>query len=124
MHKLLFIALIALVLTACNEDEKAFNGYIDTELVYLSADSGGRLVDLAVQKGQLVKKNQFLFKLEQTNELYQVEMSQLSNKDLLAQRQQILIQINYNEINYHRILGMRKQNAASQNAYRIHAAEI
>lgn len=115
MRNLLFIGLIALVLTACNEDDKSFNGYIDTDLVYLSADFGGRLIDLAVQKGQLVKKNQFLFKLEQTNERYQVEMSQLNNKDLHTQRQQVLIQLNYNKINYHRIFGMRKQNAASQN---------
>lgn len=116
MHKLLFLGLFILILSACNEEEnKSFSGYIDTDLVYLSADLGGRLTDLAVSKGQLVKENQFLFKLEQTNEHYNVKMSQLNTKALLAQRQQILIQLNYNKINYHRIIEMRKQNAASQN---------
>lgn len=115
MRKLLSIGLVALALIACKKENKSFSGYVDTDLVYLSADFGGRLTDLAVLKGQLVKKEQFLFKLEQTSELYNVEMSQLNNKDLLAQRQQIVIQLNYNEINYRRILGMRKQNAASQN---------
>jgi HlyD family secretion protein len=115
MRKLLFIALITVVLISCKKEEQSFSGYIDTDLVYLSADYGGRLTDLAVLKGQLVKNRQFLFKLEQTSELYNVEMSQLNNKSLLAQRQQIVIQLNYNEINYRRILGMRKQNAASQN---------
>jgi HlyD family secretion protein len=114
MRKLLFLWLIILTLTACNKEDKSFSGYVDTELVYLSADFGGRLTDLAVLKGQLVKNNQLLFKLEQTSELYHVEKSQLNNKDLLTQRQQIVIQLNYNEINYRRIVAMRKQNAASQ----------
>ena len=115
MRKLLFIGLVTLVLISCKQESKSFSGYVDTDLVYLSADFGGRLTDLAILKGQLVQKEQFLFKLEQTSELYHVEMSQLNNKDLLAQRQQIAIQLNYNEINYRRIQGMRKQNAASQN---------
>lgn len=34
---------------------------------------------------------------------------------MLAQREQILTQLRYNEINYRRISGMQKQNAASQN---------
>ena len=114
MRKLLFLSLIALLLIGCKKDDKLFSGYVDTDLVYLSSDLGGRLTDLAVLKGQVVKKKQFLFKLEQTGELYTVEMSQLNNKDLFAQREQIVVQLNYNDINYRRILGMRKQNAASQ----------
>ncbi|WP_045095763.1 HlyD family secretion protein [Legionella fallonii] len=115
MPKLMFIGVTILLLMGCKKENKPFNGYIDAQLVYLSADFGGRLIDLAVQKGQVVQNNQFLFKLEQTSELYDVEMSQLNSKDLLAQRQQILAQLNYNDINYRRILGMRQKNAASQN---------
>lgn len=116
MRKLLFMGLVTLILISCNKEEnKSFSGYIDTDLVYLSSDFGGRLTELAVSKGQTVKKNQFLFKLNQTNELYNVQISQLSTKELLAQRQQIVIQRTYNEINYHRIVAMRQQNAASQN---------
>lgn len=114
MRKLLFIGLITLVLTGCKKEDKSFSGYVDTNLVYLSADFGGRLSNLAVQKGQLVKNKQLLFQLEQKGERYNVTMSQLNNKDLLAQRQQVLIQLNFNEINYRRIKGMRQQNAASQ----------
>ncbi|AWN75539.1 HlyD family efflux transporter periplasmic adaptor subunit [Legionella anisa] len=114
MHKLVIVWLTLLLLAACEKENRSFSGYVDTDLVYLSSDFGGRLTDLAVFKGQLVKSNQFLFKLEQTSELYSVQMSQLSKQNLLAQRQQILTQLNYNEINYRRIQGMRKQNAASQ----------
>lgn len=115
MHKLLIVGLTIFLLTACEKENKSFSGYIDTDLVYLSSDFGGRLTDLAVLKGQLVQSNQFLFKLEQTSEQYNVKMSQLTKKDLLAQRQQILAQLNYNKINYRRTLEMRQQNAASQN---------
>ncbi|CAM2889559.1 hemolysin D [Legionella steigerwaltii] len=115
MRKLLFIGLTALLLTACGKENKSFSGYIDADLVYLSADFAGRLTDLAILRGQRVKNNQFLFRLEQTSELYNVQMSKLNKKDLLAQRQQTLTQLQYNEINYRRIQEMRKQNAASQN---------
>lgn len=81
--------------------------------IYLPILAGVWLICL-YQKDKWLK-NQFLFKLEQTNELYNVKMSQLGTKELLAQRQQILTQLNYNEINYRRIVDMRQQNAASQN---------
>ncbi|STY31007.1 hemolysin D [Legionella wadsworthii] len=115
MHRLLIVGIALLLLTACGKENKYFSGYIDTDLVYLSADYSGRLTDLAVLRGQLVTKKQFLFKLEQTSEQYDVAISNLNQKDLLAQREQILTQLRYNEINYRRISGMQKQNAASQN---------
>lgn len=111
----MLLCLFTLAITGCKEDNKAFNGYVDADLVYLSSDYGGRLVDLATQRGKTVEANQFLFKLEQTNELYSVEMSQLNTKDLMAQRQQAQSQLTYAEINYKRTLGMRRKNAASQN---------
>ncbi|MGC1183461.1 HlyD family secretion protein [Legionella sp.] len=114
MRQLIFICLVTVFLISCKHENKSFNGYIDTDLVYLSADFSGRLVDLAVFKGQLVNANQFLFKLEQTSEQYDVAKSKLNQKDLLAQRQQAIIQLNYNKINYHRNLTMRQHNAASQ----------
>lgn len=115
MRQLLVISALILLLTACEEKPRTFSGYVDTDLVYLSADFGGRLTDLAVIRGQQVSNNQFLFRLEQTQEQYKVKLSEINNVNLFAQRQQILIQLHYNEINYQRTLGMRKQNAASQN---------
>lgn len=115
MHKLLFVALLIGLLSGCKQNEKLFSGYVDTDLVYLSADFAGRLIDIAVQRGQLINAQQFLFRLEQNSELYNLEMSQLSSDSLLAQRKQILDQIEYNEINHRRIKGMRQKDAASQN---------
>ncbi|MFT4057988.1 MAG: HlyD family efflux transporter periplasmic adaptor subunit [Legionella sp.] len=110
--------LMIFTLVACqqhHEQKNFFNGYIDTDLIYLSSDFSGRLIKLEVQRGQLVQPDQFLFGLEQTRERYNVQMSQLNTQDLQAQRQQVLTQLQYNQINYDRTLGMRKQNVASQN---------
>ena len=115
MRNWLCLGLITLSLISCKQDDKIFNGYIDTDLVYLSSDFPGRLVDLAVIRGQLVDSKKFLFKLEQTSERFSIETSQFNTIDLQAQQKQILAQLKYNDINYHRIVGLRKMNAASQN---------
>jgi HlyD family secretion protein len=114
MLKILLIILISLVQLGCEKEDHRYSGYVDVDLVYLSSDFGGRLSDLAVQRGQLVKAKQYLFKLDQTSELYGVQTSQLTSNSLTAQRQEIVSQLHYNDINYRRIQGMRKQNAASQ----------
>lgn len=115
MHKLLLAGLLGLALIACKKEEKPFSGYIDADLIYLSADYSGRLLDLPVHRGQLVQTNQFMFRLEQNSERYNKDISQLNTEDLLNQREQILTQLNYNKINYRRIVEMRQRNAASQN---------
>lgn len=116
MRKFWFLGMVLLSLTACKKENKLFNGYIDADLVYLSSDFGGRLTELAVRRGQLVSKDQRLFQLEKTSDRYHVSMSEFNTKSLLAERAQIVSQLSYHETNYHRILGMRKENAASQSA--------
>lgn len=115
LMKLLWMSIFVSCLIACQpQDDKRFNGYIDTDLVYLSSDFAGRLVDLGVVKGQRVSPQQYLFRLEQTSENYHLKMSQLTHDNLVAQREQAFIQLRYNEINYRRAVTMRKKNAASQ----------
>lgn len=114
MHKVLFIGLLTLVLAACEDNNKSFSGYVDADLVFLSSDYGGRLAEIAILRGQSVKKDQFLFRLEQRTEAYTIKMSNFTQTSLLAQRDQIQAQLHFNEVNYRRIAGMQKQNAASQ----------
>lgn len=114
MRKLIFL-LIPFLLLSCKDDNLFYNGYIDADLTYLSSNYAGRLTDLLVSRGAHVHKNQLLFKLEQTNEKFDVEKSQLSKNNLLAQRKEIIDQIHYNDINYRRVLKMQQQHAASQN---------
>ena len=123
MRNLLLLFCIFL-LNSCGENGSQYNGYIDADLTYLSSDFAGRLSNLLVRRGQTVQKNQLLFKLEQTNERYEVAISRFNKKNLLAQRKAILDQINYNEINYRRTLKIRKANAASRNDLDIATREL
>lgn len=114
MRKIAYLSLL-LILISCKHEGPHYNGYIDADLTYLSSDYAGRLATLDVHRGQLVKKNQFLFKLEQTTEQYSVDVNRLTHDNLLAQQQQIIDQLNYAEINYRRTSLMRKDKSASQN---------
>lgn len=102
-------------MSGCHPPPKRYNAYIDADLTYLSSDFGGRLSELNVIRGQLVPKDLLIFKLEQTSEQYHVEMSAFNQKNLQAQRQEIIDQLRFNDINFKRISRMRNDNAASQN---------
>ena len=80
------------LLSSCNNSGPQYNGYIDADLSYLSSDFPGRLTTLLVHRGQMVHKNQLLFKLEQTSEDFDVDIAQFNKKNLEAQRQEILSQ--------------------------------
>lgn len=114
MRKVMIIIFIFLLIS-CKDKPPLYNGYIDADLIYLSSNFAGRLSDLLVSRGQSVENSQLLFKLEPARESFGVKMSQLNNNSLLSQREEILDQINYGEINYRRVTMMKKQHAASQN---------
>ncbi len=114
MWKGLLLCCLVL-LSACKDSHPRYNGYFDADLTYLSSDFSGRLSQLQVKRGQSVEKDQLLFKLEQTNERFGVQTSELNQQNLSAQRQEILAQITYNDINYRRTRQIRTQDAASQN---------
>ncbi len=105
------VLLFVLLLSSCNNNGPQYNGYIDADLSYLSSNFAGRLTKLLVHRGQAVHQHQLLFKLEQTSEKYGVEISRFNKKNLKAQREELLSQIQYDEINYHRNLKMREKDA-------------
>ncbi|MCX7114530.1 MAG: HlyD family efflux transporter periplasmic adaptor subunit [Gammaproteobacteria bacterium] len=109
------VFLMIALLSACGKHPHQYNGYIDADLTYLSADYPGRLAHLLVVRGQPVQKHQLLFKLEQQSEQDHVVMSQDSKDNLLADRKGMMDQLHYAEVNYHRTITMMKQHAASQN---------
>lgn len=111
--RILFSCLV--LLSGCKDKHVHYNGYFDADLTYLSSDFSGRLSQLAVKRGESVKKDQLLFRLEQTSERYGVETSEWMQRNLAAQRQEVLAQITYNNINYARTKQIRTQDAASQN---------
>lgn len=114
MRLSIFIFVVAF-LSACHEEPVHYNGYIDADMTYLSSNYPGRLAALAVYRGQTVQQKQLLFQIDQTDNHLDIEMSRLTQKNLLAQRQELLNQIHYDELNYRRIATMRQSDAASQN---------
>lgn len=109
-----FLLIFCSLLVGCKPKPLIFNGYIDADLVYLSSDYPGRLSKLLVHRGDHVKPHQPLFSLEQTSEKLAVAIGETNRQALVAQKQQLLAQLHYNESNYHRTLQTRKANAASQ----------
>jgi HlyD family secretion protein len=69
MRVFLVIALSCLALGGCeHRDPDLFNGYVEADLSRIASPAGGRLVQLAVQRGDEVKLGAPLFVLEQDNE--------------------------------------------------------
>lgn len=115
MQKWMIIFLF-LLLSSCKQSAPKFNGYVDADLTYLSSDKGGRLTQLLVKRGEIVKPKQLLFALEKTSEQDEVTISNYSQQNLLAQKQQILAQLQYAETIYKRTVQMLHEKAASQTA--------
>lgn len=116
MRAILITLLSLLLLSSCNDDASHYNGYIDADMVYLSSDYPGRLATLVVQRGQEVHTGQLLFKLEQDDLNFSLDASKLARKNLLAQKKVLQNQTNYSNLNYRRIVKMRKADAASQDS--------
>ena len=114
MRKIVLLLILCL-LSACKEQRLHYNGYFDADFTYLSSDFAGRLRFLFVKRGEAVPKGKLLFKLEQTSEHYGVKISQLNQKSLAFQKQQIIDQLHYAEISYRRTLKIKTEDAASQN---------
>jgi HlyD family secretion protein len=64
------LSVLAMLAAGCQRRETAgWQGYLEGEFVYVSSPLGGRLEQLAVQKGVRVNAGDRLFTLEQGNEL-------------------------------------------------------
>lgn len=59
------LALVFFCLVSCGQSDKnAWQGYVEGENIYLASPYSGVLENLAVHRGQSVKKGQLLFKLD------------------------------------------------------------
>ncbi|MCX6965434.1 MAG: biotin/lipoyl-binding protein, partial [Verrucomicrobia bacterium] len=63
-------SLVALVGASCEKsDPSLVQGYIEGEFVHVASPFGGRMENLAVERGQEIEKGALLFELEETSEL-------------------------------------------------------
>lgn len=63
--RLMFIALVAIGLVACQKDHHTVAGYIEGDFTYMSSSQSGRLMALDVHRGEWVKPGQVLFQIDQ-----------------------------------------------------------
>ena len=71
------------ILAGCSDKLPEVSGYIEANLTYVSTSEPGKLVDLAVHRGDKIKEGQLLFELEKAPLAYQ----EASTKSQLAQAQ-------------------------------------
>jgi len=65
----IWLTLAVALLGGCAKNSSnEFQGYIEGEYVYVAAPLGGALANLAVARGDQVKKGQLLFELERQSE--------------------------------------------------------
>ena len=115
------LALACNLLAGCSEEVREYSGYIDADLIYLSGSYPGRLSELLVARGSRVTAGQTLFRLDQALERLDVTIDEASLSDLEAEREQLLVQIDYARKNYRRQVKMGRDDAASTDE--VQAAE-
>lgn len=70
----LLVAFVVCALAGCRRQQsELFQGYIEGEFVYVASPFGGRLENLAVQRGQQVRPGQLLFELDDSAEKAETE---------------------------------------------------
>ncbi|KTC66794.1 hemolysin D [Legionella birminghamensis] len=135
MRNLFSIILIAgSFLAGCNHShERQIQGYVEGENIYLASPYSGILENLAVARGQLVKKGQLLFQLDKNPESLQIkqfEADLLQAKNVLkdlenprrkpeiaaiqAQIDQTEAQIKLAQVRVRRYEELYRRNAASK----------
>jgi HlyD family secretion protein len=67
--------LFMLLVAACNKAEKTYQGWIEANLIFVAPDEIGRVETLSVREGDVVKKGDPLFTLD--DELQQAELAQV-----------------------------------------------
>jgi HlyD family secretion protein len=65
----LFLLVACLGVSCEKSDPLLVQGYIEGEFVHVASPFGGRLENLAVERGQEIEKGALLFALEETSEL-------------------------------------------------------
>lgn len=84
----IILALITL-LAGCSKEDQKCQGYVEGMNIYLAPVYSGRLIESFVERGQHVKKNQLLFKLESNPQQLVVKQ----NEALVKQSRDVFIDL-------------------------------
>jgi len=64
INRAIIATMVLMVLPGCQQKDHSTSGYVSSNLIYLNSPLGGTLTQLAVKKGQGIKKGALLFKLD------------------------------------------------------------
>lgn len=94
VHRLMLALALALPLAGCgNGGERAFQGWVEAELIFVSPDEAGRVEQLAVAQGDPVTKGQLLFTVDpdlQQADLQQAEANLVNMKQSYDRAKQLV----------------------------------
>jgi HlyD family secretion protein len=83
--KLLAVLALTTLLAGCNEPrDPGFQGWVEADMIFVSPDESGRVVNLKVREGDEVRKGEQLYNVD--DDLQQADLNQ--NKATLANAQQ------------------------------------
>ena len=85
-YKLWFVLAFVALIAGCHRPEHHYQGYIESDTLYLSQPFAGILKHRYVRRGEYVKKGQVLFEIDPDPESFKLEQA----KAALAQGQQML----------------------------------
>ena len=88
-----YLALPLLLLACSQPNKNQYQGYAETQFIYIASPFSGTLHDLYIQRGEMVKAQQPLFELDQEPESTQLAQA----KSNLAQAQANLINLQQGE---------------------------
>jgi HlyD family secretion protein len=88
-----YLALPLLLLCCSQPNKNQYQGYAETQLIYIASPFSGTLHNLYVQRGQMVKMQQPLFELDQQPESNQLAQAQGN----LAQAQANLVNLQHGQ---------------------------
>ena len=104
-------------LSSCSNDAtKMSDGYIDADLIYISSDFGGKLVELDASRGNFVKSGELLYQLEQTNEDNNIAASKENTANLQANLAATQNKLAYAKLNYKREAELKQQGFYSEDS--------
>jgi HlyD family secretion protein len=104
MTRVIVAVLVGLMLVGCSKpNDRAMQGWVEAELIFVSPDEQGRVENLKVREGDHVTQGQLLFTVD----------DDLQKADLLVRK----TAVNNAERNYDRAKELLKTNAGTQKAY-------
>lgn len=123
------LSLFVFFVAACSrEPQQQAQGYIEGKYTYIASSVSGVLTDLYVSKGQVVKKGQKLFTLEQQPESDAYAAAEESLKQAIASRDAIAANLTYAKLTYDRYKTLVPKKAIQQseldNAHSIYDSTI